>query len=37
MFQIFHLDVAKVDMNISYVVITIYACFKPMFKVFQLF
>jgi hypothetical protein len=35
--QVFHLNVAKVDLNVAYVAMTIYACFKQMFQVFHLF
>ena len=35
--QVFHLDVAKIDLDIAYVVMTKYACCKPMFQVFQVF
>jgi hypothetical protein len=37
MLQVFHLDVAKVDMDVAYVAMTIHACFKSMFQVFHLF
>jgi hypothetical protein len=37
MLQVFHLDVVKVDLDVAYVVMAIYACFKRMFQVFQLF
>jgi len=37
LFQVFHLDVAKVDLDVAYVAMTKYACYKPMFLVFQLF
>jgi hypothetical protein len=36
MLQVFHLDVAKVDLDIAYVAMTIHACFKHMFQVFHL-
>ena len=31
----FHLDVAKVDLDVAYVAITKYAYYKPMFHVFR--
>ena len=31
MLQVFHLDIAKVDLDVAYVVMTIHACFKHMF------
>jgi hypothetical protein len=31
LFQVFHLDVAKVDLDVAYVAMTKYACWKPMF------
>ena len=34
---VFHLDVAKVDLDIAYVAMAIYACCKHMFEVFQVF
>jgi hypothetical protein len=34
---VFHLDIAKVDLDVAYVVMTIHACFKRMFQVFHLF
>ena len=37
MLQIFHLDVAKVDVDVAYVAMAIHACFKTMFQVFHLF
>jgi hypothetical protein len=37
MLQVFHLDIAKVDLNVAYVVMTIHACFKHMFQVFQMY
>jgi hypothetical protein len=35
--QVFYLDVAKVDLDVVYVAMTIHACFKRMFQVFHLF
>jgi hypothetical protein len=35
--QIFHLDVAKVDLNVAYVAMAIHVCFKRIFQVFHLF
>jgi hypothetical protein len=37
MLQIFNLDVAKVDLDVAYVAMTVHACFKRMFQVFHLF
>jgi hypothetical protein len=37
MLQVFHLDVAKVDLDIAYAAISIHAGFKRMFQVFHLF
>jgi hypothetical protein len=37
MLQVFHLDVAKVDLNIAYIAIAIHACFKHCFKCFICF
>jgi hypothetical protein len=34
MLQVFHLNVAKVDLDVAYVVMAIHACFKRMFQVF---
>jgi hypothetical protein len=36
MFQVFHLDVAKVDLDVAYVVVAIHECLS-MFQVFHLF
>jgi hypothetical protein len=33
MLQVFHLDVAKVDLDVAYVAMTIHACFKHIFQV----
>jgi hypothetical protein len=35
--QMFHLDVAKVDLNVVYVAMAIHVCFKRIFQVFHLF
>jgi hypothetical protein len=37
MLQVFHLLVAKVDLNVAYVGMAIYACFKRMFQMFHQF
>jgi hypothetical protein len=37
MLQVFHLDVAKVDLDIACVAMAIHACFKHIFQVFHLF
>jgi hypothetical protein len=37
MLQVFHLNVAKVDLDVAYVAMTIHACFKRMFQVSHLF
>jgi len=37
MLQVFHLNVAKVDLDVAYVVVVIHACFKRIFQVFCLF
>jgi hypothetical protein len=37
MLQVFHLDIAKVDPNVAYVVMIIYICCKRLFKMFHLF
>jgi hypothetical protein len=34
MFQVFHLDIAKIVLDVPYVVMAIHACFKRMFQVF---
>jgi hypothetical protein len=36
-FQVFHLNVAKVDLDVAYVAMTIYARCKPMFQLFHVF
>jgi hypothetical protein len=36
MLQVFHLDVAKVDLDIAYAAISIHAGFKRMFQVFHI-
>jgi hypothetical protein len=35
MFQVFHLDVAKVDLDAAYVAMAIHACFKRTFYLFH--
>lgn len=37
MLQVFHLNAAKVDLDVAYVVMATHACFKHMFQVFYLF
>ena len=37
MFQVFHLDIVKLDLDVAYVTMTIYAIYKPMFEVFYVF
>ena len=37
MLQAFYLNVAKLDLDVAYVAMTIHACFKRMFQVFHLF
>jgi hypothetical protein len=37
MLQVFHLDVAKVDMDVAYVSIATQVCCKCMLQMFQLF
>jgi hypothetical protein len=37
MFRVFHLDVAKVDLDIAYIVMAIHTCFKCIFQVFHRF
>ena len=37
MFQVFHVDVAKVDRDVAYVAMTIHVCCKRLFQLFQLF
>jgi hypothetical protein len=37
MWQVFHVDVAKVDRDVAYVVMTIYVCYKRPFQMFRLF
>jgi hypothetical protein len=36
-FKCFHLDVAKVDLDVVYIAMTKCACCKRMFQVFQVF
>ena len=35
--QVFHLNVAKVDLDVAYVAMAMHACFKRIFQVFCLF
>jgi hypothetical protein len=35
--QVFHLDIAKVDIDVAYVAMVVHACFKRIFLVFYLF
>jgi hypothetical protein len=37
MLQVFHLNVAKIDLDVACVVMAIHACFKRIFQVFHLF
>ena len=37
MLQVFHVDVAKVDRDITYVAMAIHVCCKRLFQMFQLF
>jgi len=37
LFQIFYLDVSKVDLGVAHVAMATHACFKRMFQVFHLF
>jgi hypothetical protein len=34
---VFHVDVTKVDQDISYIAIVIHVCWKCLFQIFQLF
>jgi hypothetical protein len=34
MLQVFHLDIVKVDLDVAYVAMPIYACCKRIFKCF---
>ena len=36
LFQIFHLDISKVDFGVAHVAMASHACFKRMFQVFHL-
>jgi hypothetical protein len=31
LFQLFYLDVAKVDLDVAYIAMTKYVCYRPMF------
>ena len=35
MLQVFHLDVAEVDLDVAYVAMAIHACFKNIFLMFS--
>jgi hypothetical protein len=37
MLQVFHLDVAEIDLDVAYIAMTIHTCFNRMFQVFHLF
>jgi hypothetical protein len=37
MLQMFHVDVAKLDRDVAYVVMVIHVCCKRLFQMFQLF
>ena len=37
MLQVFHMDVAKVNRDVSYVAMAIYVCCKRLFQMFHLF
>jgi hypothetical protein len=37
MFQVFHMDVAKVNRDVAYVVVVARVCFKILFPMFHLF
>jgi hypothetical protein len=37
MLEVFHVDIAKVDRDIAYVVIAIHVCCKRVFQIFHLF
>jgi hypothetical protein len=37
MLQIFHLDIARVDHNVTHVAMAIHVCFKCLFQMFHLF
>jgi hypothetical protein len=37
MLQVFHVDVAKVDQNVSYVAMVVHVCCKLLFPMFELF
>jgi hypothetical protein len=37
MLQVFHINVAKVDLNVVYVAMVIHTCFKRIFQMFCLF
>ena len=35
--NLFHVDVVKIDRDISYVALVVYVCYKRLFKMFHLF
>jgi hypothetical protein len=37
MFQVFHMDVTKVDRDVAYVVVVAHVCYKHLFLMFHLF
>jgi hypothetical protein len=37
MFQVFHMDVAKVDYDVAYVAVVAHICCKRLFSMFHLF
>jgi hypothetical protein len=37
LFQIFHLNISKVDLRVAHVVVAPHVCFKHIFQVFHLF
>jgi hypothetical protein len=37
LFQMFHLDISKVDLGVAHVLMATHSCFKRMFQVFHLY
>jgi hypothetical protein len=37
LFQMFHLDISKVDLGVAHVSMATHSCFKRMFQVFHLY
>jgi hypothetical protein len=37
MLQVFHMDIAKVDRDVSYVAIVVHVCYERLFQMFHLF